>query len=231
MPLKNILFLLISFLFLNFLHTQEEHYKHQIKLGRSAYYFGDQPMKIGQNGLGINSGFWIYFPYLSYEYKSKKKLSFGLSFEEWSVSYYKYGKELPVAKKIQWRSFLQSQTFVGFTIYERKKVFVSGSLIGAYRFNTSEGGVHSRINQGSWTEGRTFSNDIKGFGGGCGIEIDYHFYTRFSIAVKGSYIRFSDKRGEISINYEEYGEYPKNQLGVTLVVGYSFGKQQKKKNN
>lgn len=189
---------------------QKDFKKNLIQVGRSGYYFGDNPFKIGKSGVGFtNHGIRIYTyaPYLSYSRRQFKQIGFRVNFEEYDVSYCKNCPH-PKPMKITNRRFYQAQVGILGYISISSKFELIGNLSGVRRFDGSEYGIEKYIDHGWWEEFIAFGHDINGWGGGTGLEVKYKFFKGFVFALKGEYI---------ILNQE-----PKNQTGITGSLGYEF---------
>jgi hypothetical protein len=188
---------------------QQDFKRNLIQVGRSGYYFGDNPFKIGKAGGFTNHGIRIYTyaPYLSYSRRQFKHIGFRASFEEYDVSYCKNCPH-PEPMKVINRSFYQAQVgILGFASISSKFELI-GSLSGVRRFDGSEYGIRMYIDQGWWLEAIWFGHNINGWGGAAGLEVKYKFFKGFIIALKGEHITLNKK--------------PKNQTGITGSLGYEF---------
>ena len=226
MKYLKILFIPLFFCSISFISAQTDNFRHQFQLGRSGIYFGDQPFMFA--GFDANIGFeagkatYIDIPYISYKYSFNDKVRIVISYEKWYTNYYKK-HSLPEPLKIEMRALRLYQLSADWILVRLNQLRVATTIKGTYR-KGSELAVHSYIDQGGGSEALMINNNINGFGAGVGIEADYRFYKRFFLIVKGEYLRFSDKRGKIDINYQPYGDYPKNHFGITFAIGCAFGK-------
>ncbi|MCC6413888.1 MAG: hypothetical protein IT270_19725 [Saprospiraceae bacterium] len=209
--MKNVIGIsLMMIVFIFEANGQTDFKKNLIQVGRSGYYFGDQPYRFGKSGVGFtNHGIRIYTysPYLSYTRHQFKYIGFRVSFEEYDVSYCKdCPRPEPMTVTNRW--FYQIQIGVLAYVLKVNKFETMVSINAVRRLLGSESGILIYIDKGWWEEAIGFGNDISAWGGGVGLEMKYRFYKNFSIAVKGEYIRFDTN--------------PKNQLGLTGCIGFEF---------
>lgn len=189
---------------------QQDFKRNLIQVGRSGYYFGDNPFKIGRFGVGFTnhgSRIYTYAPYLSYTRRQFKQIGFRASFEEYDVSYCK-GCPRPEPMKVTNRIFYQAQVgILGFvSISSKFELIVNLSCVR--RFDGREHWVEIYIDHGWWEEGIGLGRNINSWGGSTGLEVKYKFFKKFSIALKGEHIILNKK--------------PKNQTGITGSLGYEF---------
>ncbi|MCC6413110.1 MAG: hypothetical protein IT270_15710 [Saprospiraceae bacterium] len=209
--MKNVIGIsLMMIVFIFEANGQTDFKKNLIQVGRSGYYFGDQPFRFGRSGVGFkNHGIRIIasLPYLSYTRRQFNHFGFRVSFEQYDVRYCK-GCPRPEPMTVTNRQFYQIQAGVVAYVFKANKFETVVSLNAVRRFRGFDIGILFYIDKGWWEEAITFVHDINAWGGSAGLEMKYRFYKNFSIGLKGEYIRFDTN--------------PKNQLGLNCNIGYEF---------
>ncbi|TAK29777.1 MAG: hypothetical protein EPO28_19080 [Saprospiraceae bacterium] len=169
---------------------QESFKKNSVQIGRSGYYFGDQPFKIGSLGGFTNHGWrvYIYTPYISYSRRQFKHIGFRISIEEYRVAYCKNCIQ-PKPLEVTNRAFCQLQAgiLIYFPVFKRFEAIFS--MNGVRRYNGREYGTLKYIDHGTWLEGISFTNKLNAWGVGIVMGAKYRVYKNFSISTKGEYIR------------------------------------------
>lgn len=210
--MKVIIILTLTILSSTFVDAQKEYKKNHIQIGRSGYYFGDQPFRIGRVGLGvINHGIGIapYLPYVSYERRFSSQFSVRLSFEEFTTSYYckKNECDSPPLNKVFVRGFYDIQLDVKRSFICTDKLQLSGFATSSFVVLGSEHRVIQYIDHGFWREGFSEGVSINGIGLGLGTDISYDIFKGITINLKTGYLYYfsplkSSLYAGLSMGYE-----------------------------
>ncbi len=210
LDLKILIF--FSIFFLENSNAQSGTVKHHIQIGRSAFYFNDNPIKIGRSGIGfVNHGIrvYTYAPYIGYTRRFKKSMGLRVSFEEFVAGYCKSGNPCsPKIEEVFFRDFYQLQ-IDGIKYFSlSNRIEISGLIKAGYRFRGSQSVIVKYVDHGTWIEGVGRTDQIKGLGAGLGLEVKYNFFKKFTFSMKGEYLRFNGT--------------PKKQIGIGALIGYEI---------
>ncbi len=205
------LFVVVS-LFTNGAKGQEDFKKNHLQIGRSGFYFGDRPFKIGRSGVGFtNHGIrvYTYLPYIGYTRRFKNNFGIRLSMEQFEAAYCK--KDVPCRPEVNeifFRDFYQVQISGVRYFSLSDKVKILAAFTGGYRFKGSQSLIEIYIDHGTWEEGFGRTDKIQGFGGGIESEILISPYKKFTLAIRGELLHFFNE--------------PNRQYGLGAALGYEF---------
>lgn len=209
--MRVIIILTLTMICSTFVYAQKEYKKNHIQIGRSGYYFGDQPFRIGKVSLGkTNHGIFPVLPFISYERSMSSQFSLRLSVEEFLTSYYCSKKKCdhsPPLNKVFLREFFDIQLDAKKSFLYSDKFRLSGFATSSFVIFGSEHRVIKYIDRGFWREGMSEGISINGIGLGLGTDVSYDILKGITINLKTGYLYYfsplkSSLYAGLSMGYE-----------------------------